>query len=154
APAPIPDRVARASSIVVGKVAGFGDKAVAANPIYAPTGPKADHQIALVEVQAVLLGDPKGKQGRIGFIPARPRRAAFFNLTDGEEACYFLTPHPEESFFVLPMYYDRLVKKGNKDFDRDVALVKRCVKLLSDADAALKSKEAEDRFLTAAMLVV
>jgi hypothetical protein len=154
APAPIPERVARASAILVGKVTGFADRAISANPYYAPAGPKADHQIALVEVRAVLLGDAKVKRVRIGFIPAGPRRAMYYNLSDGEEACYFLTPHPEESFFVLPRYYDRLLKKGTKDFDKDVAFVKRCVKLLSDADTALKSKEAGDRFLTAAMLVV
>jgi hypothetical protein len=152
-PAPIPDRVARATAIVVGKVTAFGDRTVAANP-YAPAGPKVDHQIAHVEVQSVLLGDAKVKQVRVGFIPAGPRREAFLNLKLDEEACYFLTPHPEEPFFFLPMYYDRHLKKGNKDFDKDVALVKRCVKLLADPDASLKSREAEDRFLTAAMLVV
>jgi hypothetical protein len=153
-PAPIPDRVARAACIVVGKVTGFGDRAVNANPYYAPDGPKADHQVAVVKVESMLLGDAKLKDTRIGFVPAGPRRAFYFNLTVDEEACYFLTPHPTESFFVLPMYYDRLLKKGNANFDKEMDLVKRCVKLLADPVASLKSKNAEDRSLTAAMLVI
>src|SRR5437763_1201020 len=45
------------------------------------------------------------------------------------------------------------VSKQNPTFDKDLALVKRCTKILEDPNAALKGKNAEDRFLAAAMLV-
>ena len=38
--------------------------------------------------------------------------------------------------------------------EKDIALLQRCTKLLDDPNAGLKSKNAEDRFLTAAMLVM
>jgi hypothetical protein len=155
APAPIPDRVARAGCIVVGKVTGFTDRLVAANPYYAPTGPRADHQVAVVEVQSVLLGDKALKTLKVGFVPAGTRRAAYFNLAAGEEALYFLTPHPDGEFFVLPMYYDRRVRNPRADsgFDKDVELTQRCVRLLADPEAGLKARDAGDRLLTAGMLL-
>jgi hypothetical protein len=102
----------------------------------------------------VLRGDKGLKEVKVGFIPAGARRAAYFNLSVGEQACYFLTPHPIESFFVLPMYFDREVNRREADFARQVELVKRCSRLLNDPDAGLKAKDAEDRLLTAAMLIV
>src|SRR5436309_3290308 len=41
----------------------------------------------------------------------------------------------------------------NPNFDKDLALVKRCCKILQEPDAALKAKNAEERFLAAAMLL-
>jgi hypothetical protein len=141
---------------VVGKATGYADRAVSARPSYAPGGDKVDHQVALIEVREVLLGDKTLKKTRIGFVPAGPRREALFNVKIDEEGLYFLTPHAEESFFVLPMYYDRRVRNPKADaaFDKDVELTRRCVKLLADPEAGLKAKDAADRFLTASMLIV
>ena len=52
-PTPIPQRVALADAVVVGKVTGFGDKLVSAKP---PGGgdAKVDYQIAIVQVGDAL----------------------------------------------------------------------------------------------------
>src|SRR5262249_42757688 len=45
------------------------------------------------------------------------------------------------------------IDKKSANFDKDIALIKRCTKILGDPNAALKAKDAEERFLAAAMLV-
>ncbi len=61
--------------------------------------------------------------------------------------------HPDERFHVLLAWWDFLDKAKTKDFDRDLALVKRGAKLLADPVAGLRSRVAEDRLLTAGMLI-
>ena len=64
----------------------------------------------------------------------------------------FLVKHPTEDFYVGQAYYDFIDKK-NADFDKSLDEIKRCAKLLADARGSLQSKSADDRFLTAAMLL-
>src|SRR5947209_10774719 len=104
-PEPLPQRVAKASVIVVGKVTGFSDRAVSAHTWWDPSGAKAEHQVALVDVKTVLLGDAKLKQVKIGFIPNERRRG--LQPSAGEEGMYFLSPNPDGGFFALPGFFDR-----------------------------------------------
>jgi hypothetical protein len=163
APAPIPQRVALADAVVVGKVTAFSDKLVSARPPFG--GNKVDYQIAIVRIDDALLGAKDAKEIKVGFLPpaAIPvpgpgplrimRRYPQFVLSLDQEACLILTKHPDEDFYVGQNYYDLINKKGNASFDREVDEVKRCAKLLADPTAGLKAKNADDRFLTAAMLV-
>jgi hypothetical protein len=107
------------------------------------------------------MGAKAGSEIRVGFIPPQTapaggpvfiRRRPGLVLTTGQEGCFFLTKHPDENFYTVPAYFDFVEKKA-PNFDKDMVQVKRCVKLLSDPDAGLKSKDAEDRMLTAGMLV-
>src|SRR5262249_21277792 len=70
----------------------------------------------------------------------------------GQEGCFFLSKHEVADFYVAPGPLTFIDKKG-ENFDKDVAAIKRCVKLLQDPNAGLKSDDANDRFVTAAMLV-
>jgi hypothetical protein len=160
-PTPLPQRVALADVVVVGKVTGFGDKLVSAKPPYG--GDKVDYQIAIVQVGDAVLGAKDAKEIKVGFMPApagpgpgpiRPgiRRFPQFNLTLDQEGCLFLMKHPTEDFYIGQNYNDFISKKDNADFDKNMDEVKRCVKLLADPMAALKGKNADDRTLTAEML--
>jgi len=164
APAPLSQRAALADAIVVGKVTGFGDKLVSAVP---PGGAaKVDYPIAVVQVADAVSGLKDAKEIRVGFIPPQApptpapgpgpvllvKRYPQFNLTLDQEACLFLVKHPTEDFYVGLNYYDVVDKKAG-DFDKSLDEVKRCVKLLADPMASLKAKEADDRTLTAEMLV-
>ena len=160
APPAIGQRVALADVVVVGKVTGFGDKLVSARPPYG--GDKVDYQIAVVQVGDALLGAKDAKEIKVGFLPAaggpapgpRPiRRFPQFNLSLQQEGCLFLVKHPEEDFYIGLNYYDMIGKQDNGNFDKDMEEVKRCVKLLADPAAGFKAKSADDRLLTAAMLV-
>jgi hypothetical protein len=70
----------------------------------------------------------------------------------GQEGLFFLTKHHDENFYLAPMYFS-FTDKQNANFAKDLDLVKRCVKLLEEPMTSLKSKDAEDRLLTAAMLI-
>ena len=162
APAPIAQRVALADAVVVGKVTAYGDNLVSARPPFG--GDKVGYQIAIVRIDEALLGAKGAKEIKVGFIPAqtapvagagRPfirRRYPQFTLSLEQEACLFLTKHPDEDFYVGQNYFDLIDKKTNGNFDKDVDEVKHCVKLLADPAAGLKAAGA-DSFLTAAMLI-
>ena len=167
APPSVPQRVAVADVIVVGKVTAFGDHLVQAVP---PTGgdKKVDYPIAIVHRSDSIAGVGDAKEIKVGFIPPPPptppgagpgprpfiKHYPQFNLSLDEEACLFLVKHPTEDFYVGQAYYDVLNKAGYANFDKDMDEVKRCVTLLADPAAGLQGKNADDRYLTAALLVL
>jgi hypothetical protein len=160
APASIPERVALAQVVVVGKVGKVEDKNVSTTRFPGATD-KVEYQIVGFKVEDGLMGAKDAKEIRVGFVPPqgnpggliRPGRGPSVVLTTDQECCLFLTKHHAEDFYVPMMYFDVIDKKSNT-FDKDVEEAKRCCKLLADPDAGFKSKEAEDRFLTAAMLTI
>jgi hypothetical protein len=144
---PLPNRVATADLVVIGKVTGFEDKTVA-------TKDRTEFKIAVLTVGDALRA-PKGtKTVRLGSVVIPPMVAinpSPFQATEGQEGCYFLTKHGDADFYAAGTV--SFLDKKSPSFDTDVKLIKRCVKLLEDPDASLKSENAEDRFLTAGMLV-
>ncbi len=151
---PIPNRVAVADMIVVGKVTAFEEKMVTAAS-YPGAKNKVEFKIAVITLTDPLTAPKDTKTVRLGFVPTPPMVAispAPFEPVVGSEGCFFLTKHGDNDFYLAPGFLQFLDKK-NPNFEKDVALVKRCVKLLEDPDAALKGKNAEDQFLAAAMLM-
>src|SRR5262249_50917608 len=55
--------------------------------------------------------------------------------------------------FVAINYYDAIAKTGNDNFAKQVEEIKKSAKLLAKASDNLKSKEADTRFATAALLI-
>lgn len=166
APPPLPQCAALSDAIVVGKVTAFGDKLVSVKP---PNGgDKVDYQIAIVQISDPITGVKDAKEIKVGFIPPLPpmppnpgpgpvlirKRYPQFNLTLDQEACLFLVKHPTEDFYIGQNYYDVINKANNADFDKNIDEIKHSVKLLADPAAGLKSRSADDRFLTAALLVM
>jgi hypothetical protein len=165
APAPIPQRVATADLVVLGKVTGFADKAVTA-PRFPGDTEKAQYQIAIVKVTDGLVGARDVKEIRVGFIPPPPpaaapppggvrpfiRRYPQVQLTIGQEACMFLTKHSGADFYTPPMYFS-VIDKKTPDFEASIDEVKKCARLLADPKASLEAKKADDRLLTAALLL-
>lgn len=159
APAPTGDRVLNAQIIVVGKVTALEDKVVkAANG--------QEYTIAVVKVDEALVGAKGLTHVRVGFLPPPPvvqprdpaivppiRRYPTANLTKDQEVLLFLQPLGKESFFVAPMYFDVVDKKNNPNFDKEVATIKRSLKLMEDPKAGLKSQDANDRLMTASLLL-
>src|SRR5260370_1413053 len=73
-------------------------------------------------------------------------------LIEDEEALLYLTKHFDGDFYVMQGIQD-VVKKPNANYEKDVAEAKKVAKLLADPMASLKSKDADERFQTAAMLI-
>ena len=156
-PAPVPRRVALSDVVVVGKVVRIEDKTVAAARAPGDTE-KTEHRIAVVQVDEVVGGARRMKEVRVGFAPPppnpRPRPGGFraVTLEKDQEVCLFLSARPDADFYYAREFADVVDRKAG-NFAADLAEAKRCVKLLADPDAGLKSEAAEDRYLTAAMLV-
>jgi hypothetical protein len=151
---PLPNRVATAEVVVVGKVTAFEDKTVMAAPFPGAKN-KIEFTIAVITVGESLLA-PKGTTAiRLGFVPSPPGVRISpppFEATVGMEGCFFLTKHGEGDFHVVSGQLGFVSKKSDQ-FEKSLALVKRCIKILDDPNAALKAKNAEDRFLAAGMLL-
>lgn len=157
---PVWHRVALADCVVVGKVTAIEDKLVMAQR--AADSPVLEaHRVAVLKLDKGF-GAAKGlTHVRIGAIPPKPAQLDVpqiagiemtypVDLAVGKEYCLILQPHYQEPFYVAPRTYEAL--SAGKD-SKDVALVERCFKLLEDPVAGLKSKNADDRLLTAGMLL-
>lgn len=154
---PTPDRLATAACAVLGKVSEIEKKSVIATA--APGNPqKYEYQIAVIKVDEALAGAQGLTHVRVGLLgPAvnderrdRGEPSAPASLTVGMEGCFFLLQHHDQTFFVFDNYQGFVTKESDPaGFD----VLKRCGKLLKDPKAGLTSKDADDRFLTAAMLV-
>jgi hypothetical protein len=161
--ASLPERVALANVIVVGKVVDIEKKNVQAKP-FPGVEEKLEYQVAVVEIKDAIQGAKGLTHVRIAFLPAakvpvggpiRPgiRRAPALQLTKGLEACFFLTPHFEETFHLIPNLTPPLDSKA-ENFKKELEEVKRVAKLLDNPKVSLKSKSTADRELTAGLLLV
>jgi hypothetical protein len=159
---PLPERVASSDVVVVGKVTAIEDKTVMAEAF--PGSPeKAEFQIGSIKIEDGILGVKNLTHVKVGFIkpmevqPGKPiiRPGGYGppKLTIDQEGIFFLQKHPGESFYTMQNANSFITKPNNDNFDKELERVKECAKLLADAKANLKSKKAEERELTAAMLV-
>jgi hypothetical protein len=155
----IAERVATADAIVVGKVESIEDKTVKAKPIYG--GDDVEYQVAALKIGDGVSGVKGLTHVKVAFQvpvnqpggPIRPgRRPLPPKLEKDQEVCLLLTKHPTENFYVLTNTFQVFDKK-NETFDKEVEQVKKLSKLLDDADKSLKSKDRDEKFLTATMLV-
>jgi hypothetical protein len=166
APQPIPLRVAHADVIVSGKVTKIEDKTISTTS-YPGVKDKFDYQIAVVKVSDAILNAKGMKEIRVGFIPPPPPanpgggrpivigpRFRGVTFTEDEEGCLMLTKHHECDFYILADHYYGAIKKANNtNYEKEVEETKKAAKLLADPMASLKSKDADERFQTAAMLI-
>jgi len=163
APSPIPDRVALAESVITGKVTKIENKKVSL-PIAPGSKEKQDFIVAVVHIDQAIKGAKGLTEVKVGYFappeaPAEggPRirpgiRRPQINLNEDQEVLLFLKPHHSGEFHLLQAYFD-VVDKKSPEFDKDVEAAKKCAKLIEDPDKSLQSKEAEDRLITAAMLI-
>jgi hypothetical protein len=140
-------RFAVADCVLVGKVCAIEEKSVSAL-LPGRTGQRGIYHVAVIKVQEMLKGDSRLTHVRLGL----PNQQA---IQLGYEACFFLTEHPEEPFFLqgVDLYDYPLYKQQNPRFTAEVERFRRLGKLLRDPMASLASANAEDRLLTAAALI-
>jgi hypothetical protein len=160
---PLPERVALADAVVVGKVTAIEEKTVSASP-YPGVDQKVEYQVAVIKIEDGLSGLKCLTHVKVGFFtpqaqPGGPRirppgRFGPPALTLDQEGCFFLKKHHTEAFYTAPQFDSVLVKAGNDNFGKEVAQVKRCAALLADPKAGLKAKDADERSLTAGMLLM
>ena len=161
-------RLPAVDCVIVGRVTS-----IEAKPVTAARFPgdkqKGEYTVAVVKVDEGIFNANGMTSVRVAFVTPLPqpgplpgpgpvirppiRRYPQVKLEVGQEACMFLTKHPDEPFYTLQSYTDVLNKKDNPNFAKEMEPVRKAAKLLSDPKAGFDSKDAEDRFLTAALLV-
>src|SRR5262249_23699270 len=136
----LPQRLALADLVLVGKVKALEPDLVNASPLLKIPGVgKIPYQVAVVSVQTPILGIKTPTRVRIGYVvlpsatkesQIKYRRLARVKLGEGEEGCFFLTKHPEESFYVAQAAYEFLDRTKTKDYDKKLAEIKHDAELL------------------------
>jgi len=144
--------------VVIGKVESIADKTVKAKNYQPGATDEVEYQVATVKIDDGVLGAKGLTHVQVawtqnGPIRPGPRGGNFqVSLTKDQEACFFLTKHPTEAFYVVTST-QHVVEKTKPDFDKYSALTKKCAKALDDPQKSLKSKEASERLLTATLLI-
>jgi hypothetical protein len=143
-------RFALADCVLVGKVSLIEARKVSA-ALPGSNGRLGDFTIAVIKVQEMLKGDDRLTHVRVGLLPHQIQA-----LPLGYEACFFLHEHEQETFLVMAAsnWADSPINKaGNPRFTAEVDSFRRLGKLLINPVASLRSANADDRLLTAALLV-
>jgi hypothetical protein len=168
---PLPERVAVADLIIVGKVTSIEEKAVQAKP-YPNALNTVEYKIAVVKIDQALVGAKGLTHVRVAFqppvvqpLPPNPKpgigipdkRFRRFPqpiaLTVGLDGLFILNRHPGETFFDAPMGENFIVKANNPAFAKQLETIQRIAKGLADPMTSLKSKSPEDRLATAVTLL-
>jgi hypothetical protein len=159
APASIPQRVALAETIVLGKVTRIEGQSIMMSE--SPGSEKREFFVAFVHVQESLVGADGLTDLKVAF-PAQPINRLEFDggsndyllqLETDQEVCLFLKPHHAGEFMVGATYYPALNKKDSS-FEANWKLTQKCVKLMANPEQGLVAQDGENRFLTAAMLIL
>jgi hypothetical protein len=161
APPPIGDRVARATTVVTGKVTSVEEKTVKVAP-FPGSKDKVEYIIAVVKIDDAIQGAKGLTHVKVAFQapqaggPGRPIIRPGFGpqvkLEKDQEVLLFLTSHHGGEFELLSGPYDVVDKKA-ETMEKDVESAKKAVKILAEPEKALKVKDATER-LEAASLVV
>jgi hypothetical protein len=139
-------RFTSAEWVLVGKITNYDEKMMQALP--AP-GAKAKQEFAVA-----VLEISKAIKGADGLTHIRIALDMTQNLPLGKEACFFLNPHFEEPVCVMNWRFGAPdYKENNPGFDALVQQYERWGRLLKSPLEGLQSKDADERFLTAALLV-
>jgi hypothetical protein len=158
---PIPQRVASADCVVLGKVKSLEPKLVhAAPPLKVRGVDTIPYQMAVLTVQSALIDAKDQREIRVGYVPppskggsARFRRYAQVELAVDQEGCFFLQKHPDDAFYLLQASYNLLDRASEKNYESDLGAARHGALLLQDPDNGLKAEKLTDRRLTAAMLL-
>jgi hypothetical protein len=168
---PLPTAVETADCIVIGKVTLIEEKSVQAPPFPGATV-QVEYRIAVVKIDERLKGAMGLTEVRIAFQPpppapppqpapkpgqpirVGPRPVVGTTLAVGNEGCFLLVQHKDETYFRnVDRHRNDFIAKTDNEFDSKVQFIKRALKLLDDPAAGLQSKEAADRLLTAYLLL-
>lgn len=142
---PIWTRLARATVVVQGTVESIEDKTIEA--VSDPTSKeKHTYKIAKVKVSDVLMGSKDLKEVKVGFFKED-------ELKPEKEAVFILTPHFQHPFLhCADSQYD-LFAPDALNYNVWTKILRDAGRLLEMPNESLKSQEARERLLTAAVLI-
>jgi len=137
-----PETVGQVDAVIVGKVTAIEENAVVVA--------KTDYHIAVIKIDETIFGVKESKTLRMSYEPGlRIGRRLLEVPTIGMEGIFALKKHPQGDFYI----WKEACFAGRAGEPANFALTKRCAKLMVDPTASLKVDDAEDRLLTAGMLL-
>jgi hypothetical protein len=137
-----------ADLVVVGKVVAFEEKPVSALSV-ARADQVVDFRIVVLEAQRTLKGGDGATHVKIGLLPHQ-------TLQEGQVSCFFLREHPSAPFFVWLDAYDYPLNVNGPQGAEAKARIDRLARyarLLEKPDEGLRSRDADDRYTTAVLLL-
>jgi hypothetical protein len=152
-PPPGHTRIALADAVIVGEVDALE-----------PLDIKIDnttYRIAVVKIKDGLKGAKDVKAVRIAFIPlAKPdpkiirTGARPVQLEPGQEGLFILKKIGNQDIYTIGGVVGYYINHDkNKDFDKEVQAARASAKAMDNPQAALKSRDAEERLLAASILI-
>jgi hypothetical protein len=153
-PPPGPARVAKSDVVIVGKVESI-------EPADVKVG-NANYRIAVVQISDGIRGVKDGvKALRVGFIPIEKPKPNIIitggrpvQLAVGQEGLFLLTKQAQENFYTIGGIVGYYVNsENNPNFAKEVQAAKAAAKLGDNPQAGLKSRDAAERLLAAAVLI-
>ena len=154
-PPAVPIRVANTEVAFVGRVTEIEpvDVEAKASPTATDT---TKYHIAVVKVNQIVNGLKEEKTLRIAFLADRPKIRPgiqfIAKLEVGQEGLFMLNKHHEGKFYQAPMY-GYFISAELKTYEDDVKAAKLGATILSDPKTALQAKDADERFMAAAMQI-
>jgi hypothetical protein len=139
-------RLALSDAVLVGKVLSVESRTVRLR-LGAGQEPLA-HDVVVVKVESMLRGDDRLTHIRLAVMKHQVMQPGF-------EGVFFLNANSEEMVYTMSSdFYDYPINKANNPgFKQQVEQLRRMGQLLREPRESLQSKKAEDRFLTAALLI-
>jgi hypothetical protein len=156
----IPIRVAAAETIVLGKVERIEDQSVEVTES-PDEKEKKEYFVAMVHIEEAVKGAEGLTDLKVAF-PALPANLKYLpngadeyrlQLETDQEVCLFLKPHHSGKFLIAACYYPSFDKKDT-NFEENWKWTQQCAKLLANPEEGLQAKDPDERFLTAAMLIL
>ncbi len=150
-PALGPTRIAGADAVIVGKVESLEAQEVKVE--------NTTYRVAVVKIDQGVKGTKDAKTLRIAFIPVDKGKKIIIpglraiQLQVGQEGLFLLKKHAKEDFYTINGPAGYYFGNDSKDFAREVQTAKASVKVVENPRAALKSKDADERYLAAAVLI-
>jgi len=144
------NQVSTSDVLVVGKVKAIEEKTVVAGLF--PTDPyHYELKVAVIAVEEMIVGPKDLREVRVAFRGIYSSQPLFKNqeLAVDQEACFGLKRHYEKDFYVSS-YTEN---KTSPNYERNIVHIRQAGKCLRDTLAGLKSKEPDDRLVTAALLI-
>ena len=149
--APVPEKVAVADSVIVGKITAVRDKTATTRP-FRHMDSVMEFQVVDVAVTEVLFG-PKVKEAALGFISVKLKGGQYKPAPAvGMEGIFFGAQPEGGDFLVVPS--GCFVESKDADYDKTLAVARRSAKMLNEPAEGLKSKDASERILAAEMVIL
>ncbi len=160
APPPGPVRIVNSDAVFVGRVVDLEPVDLDAKA-FPGAKDTVKYRIAVEKVNEIIRGLKEEKTVRVGFIPfvaPKPGQPLVSGggrspqLAVGQEGLFMISKHGDGKFYAAPNY-GYFVSSQDKNLDKEVKIAKQVVAIMADTKSALKSKDADERLLAAAIAV-